>query len=227
MEKEFDSLAVTDPIRVTLTRDGTTVRAIFKDIDTLHMMYTYSDNRTLPEVKDSYRHEIAAYELDLLLDLDIVPPCVERTVHGRKGSLCLWVENAMTESDRLKRKLQPPNAVEFNNQMFVIRLFQQLIWDPDYNNVRNLLVDQDFKLYKIDSSMAFRWDPELRKEASLSRFSRRVLESLEALDRQTVNRRLGPWLDEGQIEALWQRRIRILELARERIATDGEAAVLY
>jgi hypothetical protein len=227
LEKEFDSVAFTDPIRVTLTSNVATGRAIFKDVDTVHMKHTFGDGRTLTNVKDSYKHEIAAFELDQLLGLDIVPPCVDRTIHGRRGSLCLWIEHAMTESDRIKRGIQPPNAVDFNNQMHVIRLFHQLVWDPDYNNVRNLLVDQEFKLYKIDSSMAFRPDPELRKEASLTRFSKTALASLEALDRNTMALGLGRWLDEEEIGALWARRCRILDLADERVEERGVEAVLY
>ncbi len=227
LEKEFDSLAITDPIRVTLTDGATTARAVFKDVDTVYMKFRFGDGRTLTNVRDSYKHEIAAYQLDVMLGLNIVAPCVERTIHGRTGSLCLWIENTMTESDRIKREIQPPDAVEFNNRMHVIRVFLQLIWDQDYNNVRNLLVDENFKLYKIDSSMAFRADPNLRKEASLSRFSREVLHALGTLDSASMNDALGPWLSDKQIETLWHRRGRLLQLAQERIAMYGEAATLY
>lgn len=225
--REFDSLAITDPVRVTLTDGSRTLRAIFKDEDTYHMKFQYGDGRTLTRVKDSYKSEIAAYELAVMLGLDMVPPCVERTVRSHRGSLCLWVEEAMTESDRIKKEIRPANAVDWNNQMFTIRLFVQLIWDPDYNNVRNLLVDANFKIYKVDSSMAFRTDPDLRKEKSLTRFSRKVLAGLEALERSEVEARLGPWLDKKQLDALWARRNRLLALARERIDAFGEDAVLY
>jgi hypothetical protein len=225
--RQFDSLAITDPVRVTLT-DGThTLRAIFKDEDTYHMKFEFGDGRTLTRVKDSYKNEIAAYQLDAMMDLGIVPPCVERTIRNRTGSLCLWVEKAMTESDRIKQNVQPPNAVDWNNQMFTIRLFHQLIWDPDYNNVRNTLVDANFKLYKIDSSMAFRSDPDLRKEKSLTRFSRKTVNALRSLDRAQIDARLGPWLDEKQLDALWSRRNRLLELVDERVTERGEAAVLF
>lgn len=225
--KEFDSLAITDPVRVTLTDGSQTLRAIFKDEDTYHMKFEYGDGRTLTRVRDSYKSEIASYEIAVMLGLDMVPPCVERTIRSHTGSLCLWVEEAMTESDRIKKEIQPPNAVEWNNQMFTIRLFVQLIWDPDYNNVRNMLVDANFKIYKVDSSMAFRTDSDLRKEKSLTRFSRKVLAGLEALEQSEVNARLGPWLDKKQLSALWARRERLIALAKERIDAFGEDAILY
>ena len=45
--------------------------AVFKDIDTYHMKWQYGDGRTLTHVKDSYKHEIAAFELDRLLGLGV------------------------------------------------------------------------------------------------------------------------------------------------------------
>ena len=111
--------------------------------------------------------------------------------------------------------------------MFTIRFFQQLIWDPDFNNVRNILVDADFKIYKIDCSMAFLLDSNLRKEKSLTRFSKKALASLESLERSEVDTRLAPWLSQKRLEALWKRRSRLLELASEQVAARGEDAVLF
>lgn len=225
--KHFDALAITDPIQITLTDGSRTLRAIFKDEDTLHRKHTFADGRVLRSVKDSYKHEIAAFELDTLLGLGIVPPCVERKIASRTGALCLWVENAMTESERLHQNVRPPSPADWNDQMFTIRLLQQLIWDPDFNNVRNLLVDAEFKIYKIDSSMAFRPDAKLRREEGLTRFSRRALASLEALERSEFEARLTPWLDKKRLETLWIRRTRLLELANKAIAAANEESVLF
>ena len=222
--QKFDSLAITDPSRVTLTDGTRTLRAIFKDEDTNHMIFHFADGRVLTGIKDSYRHEIAAYELDALLGLGIVPPCVKRRIRRDVGSLCLWVENATTEAVRKRKKIRPPDLHDWNCQMFTIRLFHQLIWDPDYNNISNTLVDANFKLYKIDSSMAFRTDPKLRNEKALTRFSASVLANLESLERSDVEARLGPWLDRKRLEALWARRARLLELAKEQIAAAGQDA---
>ena len=225
--KQFDGRAITQPVQVTLTDGSRSHRAIFKDENTRHPRFQFADGRAVTGIKDSYRNEIAAYELDALLGLNMVPPCVERRIGGNTGSLCLWVENAMTEAERIHKKITPPNPLAWNDQMFTIRLFQQLIWDPDFNNVRNLLVDADFRIYKIDCSMAFLTNPKLRNEEILIRFSKRVLASLEALDRSEVEARLSPWLDKKRLEALWKRRTRLLDLARERVDTRGEEAVLF
>ena len=225
--KQFDALAITKPVQVTLTDGDRTLRAIFKDEDSQHVKFTFADGRALMRIKDSYKNEIAAYELNDMLKLEIVPPCVERKIKRYNGSLCLWVENSMTEAERIHQKIRPPSPSDWNDQMFTIRLFQQLIWDPDFNNVRNLVLDADFRIYKIDCSMAFRTDPKLRKEKSLTRFSRKALAGLQSLDRTELDARLAPWIDEKRLDALWQRRNRLLELAAEQVTARGEDAVLF
>jgi hypothetical protein len=134
----------------------------------------------------------------------------------------------MTEWERINvKKEHPPDVGAWNEQMYTIRLFLQLIADSDYTNINNLLVTPDWKIYKIDSSRAFRNNLELRREGSLERFSRRVLASLGSLDRNELDTRLGPWLTQKQIEALWVRRGLILDLADRRVAEQGEGAVLF
>ena len=103
--ERFDSVGDHRSVRVTLTDGTRTLRAVFKDEDTNHMIFHFADGKVLTGVKDSYRHEIAAYELDVLLKLGIVPPCVKRSIRGDIGSLCIWVENAMTEAARQRKKI--------------------------------------------------------------------------------------------------------------------------
>lgn len=45
---------------------------------------------------DSWKSEIAAYELDKLLDMGMVPPTVERRIEGDRRSVQLWVENTQS-----------------------------------------------------------------------------------------------------------------------------------
>ena len=225
--EKYESLGITHPRRAVLSDGQRTLRAVFKDIDTTHRREQLSTGQWLLNLKDSYKHEIAAYQLSELLGLGLVPPCVKRRIEGDIGSLCLWIEGSMTEAERARAKTVPPNVVAYNDQMHDIKLFMQLTWDTDYNNVANVLVGPDWKLYKVDSSRAFRQSDTLRREDALMRFRRRTLSALESLTRERLDAALGPWLDERQLDGLWQRRCRILELARERVASQGEAGVLY
>ena len=107
------------------------------------------------DFKDSYLFEIAAYELDKLLGLNMVPPTVERSFNGKKGSVQLWVENCMTEKDRKLKKMEPPDLALWNNQIFQVRLFDNLLYNID-RNLGNLLIDDQWKVYMIDHSRSFK-----------------------------------------------------------------------
>ena len=225
--KKFDKVAITDPARLKLSDGKRTYRAIFKDENTLHKgVFEFGDGRRVPFVRDSYRHEIAAYELARLLGLNMVSACVERKIFRRKGSLCLWVEGSRTESDRRKMNLNPPSRVAWDRQIYEVRLFQQLISDQDYPNIRNQVVDDNFRLYKVDSSMAFYATDELIEVLHPPVYSRRFLEALKNLDEEVASSRLEPWLLKSQLKSLWKRRAKILERADALIAEHGDK-ILY
>jgi len=226
--EEVDSQGITMPRKATL-RDGERSHdAIFKTINSVHLREKLPRGKTLLRLKDSYKHEIAAYELDKLLGLGFIPPTVERKIDHETGSLGFWVHGAMTEWQRSKIKhIDPPDAAAFNNQRQSIQLFLQLIWDADYNNTSNILIDGNWKLYKIDASRAFYTDSKLRKPSELLRFPRGVLNRLEALTKPQLDSAMEPWLDKNQRESLWKRRTAILELAGKRVSENGEAATLF
>jgi len=226
--EEYDNKGITNPRRAILADGGRTLRAVFKDVDDLHVKWKTDDGRIFFNVVDSYRNEVASYELDKLLGLGLVPPTVERQIGHEVGSLQLWIEGAMTEWERKKvKKLRPPDMEAWNNQVSTLKIFLQLVWDTDFNNISNVIVDESWKIWKIDSSRAFHSKRKLRQEDSLNRFSRKLLAALENLDRDELEKTLKPWLSLRQTKMLWQRRTRILELAEERVAEFGEAAVLY
>jgi len=226
--EEFETKGITKPLRATLTDGRLTLRAVFKDVDTLDVKWKTEDGRVFFNVTDHWKNEIASYELDKLLGLGVVPPTVERQIGRDVGSLQFWVEGSMTEWERKKKaKISPPDMEAWNNQISTIKLYLQLIWDTDFNNISNVMVDtRDWKIWKVDASRAFYTRSSLRNEDSIHRFSRSFLKALDDLDRDTLDSALGPWLTRRQIKTLWQRRDRILQLARERVAEFGDS-VLY
>ncbi len=179
------------------------------------------------DFRDSWKNEVAAYELDKLLGLGLVPPTVERHLDGRTGSLQLWVEQAISEDARKKQKLQPPHPPRWNDQLYNLRLLHQLTYNTDFHNSHNVLVDRAFKVYAIDNSRAFRVQKELMAPDDLQCFSRTVLERLRGLDEPMLKERLGAWLDRMQIESLLARRDVILGIVDKRVKEKGEGAVLF
>jgi len=225
--KRYDTKGITNPRKATLSDGEHTYHAVFKDIDKLHPKMKLTTGKTLLNLHDSYKHEIAAYQLDKLLGLGFVPPCVKRRIRKTDGSLCMWVEGAMTQAERRKKDIQPPNMVIYNNQMHDIKLFLQLTWDTDYNNISNLIIDGNWKIYKVDSSRSFRVDSNLRRPETLTRFRRGSVEALKSLCREQLTEVMKPWLSPKATNALWERRNKLLDVIQERIETHTEAAALF
>jgi hypothetical protein len=220
---------ITNPQKATLTDGQRTLHGVWKTIDESKPGLTQFE-RGRPEIdfRDTYKFEIAAYELDKLLGLNLVPPTVEREIDGERGSLQLWVEGAMTEWDRKQKKLAAPDPDRWNEQMYKVRLFHQLTFNTDRGNIKNVLLDPDFRIYAIDHSRAFRRYEELPGgQKDLVRFSRAALEKLRALDASLLKEKLGAWLMDRELKALLKRRDLILALAERRVREQGEAAVLY
>lgn len=226
--ERFETKGVSMPRRAELREGSRTARAVFKTIDEYEPRKRLADSEVVFQFRDSYKHEIASWKLDRLLGLGLVPPCVERRIGRDLGSLCLWIEGTITEWERGQElDLEPPDTREWIDRMNTVRLYLQLIADQDYRNVSNLIVDEHFRIYKVDSSRAFRSDPELRDGQALTRFSRTVLAALRGLDDGEVAAELKPWLSKAQIKGLLARRDRILELADARVSELGEDAVLF
>jgi hypothetical protein len=214
--------------QVTLSDGSATHKAVWKTIDEFKRGLTQFEGQgVILDYEDSYRFEIAAYELDKLLGLDLVPPTVERVLQNRKGSLQLWVEQAMTEWDRKKKNIRPPDLDAWNRQIYAVRLLQQLTFDWDAQNIHNVLFDPSFKVYAIDFSRSFATYDKLRNEKLLERFPRGALEAMKQLDEPTLQAKIGRWVSHPQIRTLLKRRDQILAIAARRVSEKGEAAVLY
>jgi hypothetical protein len=220
-------VGITQPQRVTLSDGTRTLRAVWKTIDEFRPTFTRDKTGGFRLGQtDSYKYEIAAYELDKLLGLHLVPPTVERDIDGKTGSLQLWVEGSFTEADRQEQKLMPKNPGRWGARMSELHFLNQLIYNTDSKNIRNILFDQDFEVYAIDHSRSFRPYRVLPAAEQLMRFRGPVLERLRGLDRRTVEEKLGPWLRKAELEALLVRRDVVVARADARIAESGEEVVL-
>jgi hypothetical protein len=228
VQRKALGIGITHSEQYTLSDGTQTHKAVWKTIDEFKRgVSSFEGGGVYVDFADSWKHEVAAYELDKLIGLDLVPPTVERKFGGKTGSLQMWVEEAMTEADRKQGKIDPPDVEAWNEQMYKVRLLHQLTYNTDAANITNVLIDPAFRVYAIDSSRAFLAYDSLRSEKDLTRFSRSTLEALKALDRATLDARLGRWLSGPQITGLLKRRDKIVALAARLVQEQGEAAVLY
>ena len=178
--------------------------------------------------RDSYKYNIAAYRLDRLLGLNMLPVSVERKVGGDTASMTWWVDDVMMmERDRYKKKIQvpPQRNADWNDQMYQVRVFNQLVFNDD-PNLGNLLITKEWKIRLVDYSRAFRTQKSLRNPEDLVRCDRRIYDALHELNASVLNRELGDCLRKWEIRGILARRDKILEIFDAKIAANGEASVI-
>jgi hypothetical protein len=218
---------VTAPKKITLQLNAETHAAVFKSIDESKPGATkLADGSIDIGYQDSWQTEIAAYQIDRIIGLGLVPATVERRLETTIGSYQWFVTSMMQEADRIAKKISPPDAEAWNRVMFKVRLFDQLIANVD-RHLKNILITKDFEVRLIDHSRSFRTNRQLAKPDDLARFSKSLLEGIQRLEKNDLKKKVGRYLTDAQMERLLQRRDAILELAKKRVAEKGEAAVIY
>jgi len=222
---------VTLPKRLTLSDGNIEHDAVFQAIDERKMVMSLGGGgrQTTTELNfvDSYKYNIAAYEVARLLGLDhMMPVYVERKWGGQVGSISWFVPSLMDESERLKKKIQPPNPTEWNQQMYRMRLFSSLVRDTD-RNLTNVLITHQWKVMMIDFTRAFRLQPELMHQKDLAKIDRNLLAKMESLTRDSVKEATKDFLMPGELDAMMKRRDLLVAHFKKLIAELGEEKVLY
>lgn len=170
---------------------------------------------------ESYKAEIAAYQLDRLLDMGMVPPVVERTIEGKAGAAILWIEHTTPWN-----KDKPPVGPEprWSKQISRMKLFDQLIANIDRNQ-GNLMYDADWHLFLIDHSRAFTTRLSADGIAPIATVDRTLWGKMEAMTAADLDRVLGPWLDADARKALLARRDRMRKDIAKLVRQRGEKGV--
>jgi hypothetical protein len=219
-------VGVTGSRLVTLTDGRLTHDAHVQTVDISQMVFRAGKDSEL-NFRDSYRYNIAGYRVAQLIGLRTVPMSVKRIVDGKEASVTWWVDDiAMDERARQKAKTAGPDPGRTNRQIQTMRVFDELIQNKDRNQ-GNILWDSRWTLWLIDHTRAFRLDKKLLRPERLVQCDRRLLEGLKTITAQSLKDAVGDSLTRYEQEALLARRDRIVTLYAERIAKQGEAAVLF
>ncbi len=217
---------VTRPLRLTLKDGEMTHDAGFQAIDDFKNVMQLPSGTEI-NFRDSYHFNIAAYELAKLLGLEhMMPVTVERRYQGKKGSLTWWINYKMDEREFLEKKIDPPDLAAYNKQMHKIRVFSQLVCDTDRNQT-NTLIGENWELYMIDFTRAFRLHKDPQNPDELKYCDRELLEKLRQLDETEIKSKMDSHLRKSEIEALMARRDKIVAHFEKLIAEKGEQEVLY
>jgi hypothetical protein len=226
MQRKALGQGVTISERATLSDGQVKHDAHIQSIDVQKNAFT-SKRGTELNFKDSYKFNIAAYRLDKILGLNMIPVSVERKVGGKTSAITWWVDDKMfDEVDRKKQGVDPPNKDAWNQQMYAVRVFDQLIYNTD-RNLGNLVIDKQWRMWMIDHTRAFRIATSLKNDKDLVMCDRKLLASLRKLDEDALNEQLRPYLTKGEVKAMLERRDVIVRFFDDAVKAKGEGAVLY
>jgi len=199
------SKGVTGSLRATLTDGKLTHDAQIQTVDISKREF-HGKRETEFNFRDSWAFNVAAYKLDRMLGLNLVPVSVKRTFRSQEAAFTWWINDvAMDEADRQKQRLAPGRPELWNEEMQLVRVFDQLIYNTD-RNLGNLLISNDWRVWAIDHTRAFRQVNRLRSPENLTRCDRQLLERMKQLDRASLRREVGAYLSDWDIDALLARR---------------------
>lgn len=213
VEREKIGTGITHSRKVTLERGGKFLQAALKRVDAPY---------------DNWRHEVAAYELDKLLGIGMVPPTIKRQVRGTPGCLQLWVEGStMADPDGT-----PTDLEAWRREVSVMWLFDDLIANTD-RHLNNAIMTPETRLVLIDHSKAFQnqrglwnglnsagtanraifWmtDPSPDVESYPTTYPPRLIERLRSVTDEELRQLLRPWVRGFRKDLVLERRQLILE----------------
>lgn len=219
---------VTKPKKLLLSKDGLEAAGVWKRPAALGA-----------ELNDRWECEIAAYRLDKLLGLNMVPTTVERRFRMNTGSLQLWVDVPISEKKMAEQKFSAPEdrRIHYEKMRALQRAFDSLIANSD-RSLENLRYTADWRMILIDHSRAFRdSDPfvdrliygknGLRAAQVFAPLPRLFVERLRGLGYEKIRATVENYLTSSQIKAMLVRRNLLLKEIDDLIAERGEDAVLY
>ncbi len=190
-------------------------------------------------VLEDWQYEIAAYQMDKLLGLNMVPPTVEKRYDRKKGSLQYWIEGTISDETRQEKGMKMPVSQihHWENRIYLMRAFDSIIANDDRTQ-QNIQYTKDWRTILIDHSRAFRSTREhtknlmfgkngLKEAMIFKRLPRKFVENVKALNFDQIKDAVGIYLSKREINAILSRKVIFLNEIDEMIKEQGENTVLY
>jgi hypothetical protein len=233
VKSELIGEGVTKPWKFWLKKGDIEKKAAWKNVD-----------KKQKDFIDSWKYEIAAYRLDKLIGLNMVPITVEREFKGKKGALSLWADSKYNGLEIMENNIPIPDWAfkQTDDTKYIARFWDSLIANDDRTQ-ENTLYTEDWRMILIDHSRAFRSNRENMKKLMcgangikrkddggpylIQRIPRALFEKIKALDLASLKQAVWPYLTDQEVEAIIARKPLLINEIGEMIKKNGEKNVLY
>jgi len=203
---------ITKPIIIKLLKNGREVKAIYKYFDDFPKAHKQKWTKK-KELADRYHFEMAAYTLDRMLGIGLVPTTVERKYRGRDGIIQVWVNGLVSRAVMDKKKVEYLGYCDERAQRNMLNTWDYLIRNTDRNHSNMLYTTDDWQVWFIDHSRTFgTGTKQLRSERDWKTIhpTQAFKDILKTISRDDL-KVLRPWLHRVQVNALWKRRNKIID----------------
>jgi hypothetical protein len=216
------------PRKVGVRPDNMTADELQNFLQTKEIMAVDDvDGRTIVKVNDGKRTvsaifsnprgrnffpSVAAYRLDRLLNLEMVPVTVKREVEGKSGSLQFWPGNTTDESARSAAGQGGSAWCSLTEQWPAMYVFDVLIFNEGRSQQRMLYDKSSWRLILSEHDRAFstkKGRPAHLKNAPIT-VGQGWRDALAELDDEVIVENLNDVLDKRRLKALQSRRDEIL-----------------
>ncbi|MCW9018274.1 MAG: hypothetical protein OQJ89_14985, partial [Kangiellaceae bacterium] len=159
-----------------------------------------------------YHYELAAYKLDRMLGIGLVPATIEQKINGVEGALQLLPENTISESELVNRFGGVIRGCHRDDQQNLKDVFDYLIQNEIGRREESLYSKNDGQIWFLGHSQTFspstRFTSKSRPEEVY--VSPAFKSALLSLKKESL-KPLQNWLNPHQIDAIWARRERLIQ----------------
>jgi len=168
-------------------------------------VFAYFD--PLPSESD-FAPELAAYKLDRLLGLGMVPVTVQRVINGRRGTLQVVPSDTLTESVRVASREGDSASCSVRRQKEAMYIFDSLIQNPNRSPASMLYSPDEWQLILIEHGDSF--GEERGKPSYLENVEFEIGDQwrnvLLNLNHRSLRDELGDALSDSRLRAIVERR---------------------
>ncbi|MGA2587111.1 MAG: hypothetical protein ABSF88_08820 [Candidatus Aminicenantales bacterium] len=227
--KQITEAAVTHPWTLTLKQGDVTKKGLWKDVSGRPAGYI-----------DSWKYEVAGYEMDKILGLGMVPVTIERRFNGNRGSLQLWIDDTKSLKKITEENIKKPSyrVFYYNRALYLQRAFDNLIANEDRHLDNYLIVLPDWRMILIDHSRSFRTTGKFIKQLIytekhpegpmvMKELPKAFFEKIKALTYEQIKTAVGEYLTDEEIKCVMIRKDLVLAEMDKLIKKNGEESVIY